>query len=121
MKKALSQQEVQTYKQRLLEMRSAVADSVKRVEEGTLQSLGETSSEIGDGANEEAVLSLELDGLAIQNELGQSAQEALERVRAGVYGDCATCGKEIGRERLDLLPYAIDCVHCARRASAQRN
>ena len=121
MKKSLSPQEVQIYKQRLLDMRSAVANRVKRVEESSLQPLVEAATELGDGATEETGLNLELEGLAIQHELGESAQDALDRMNAGLYGVCATCSSEIGRERLDLLPYAIECVRCAQRASAMRN
>jgi RNA polymerase-binding transcription factor len=28
------------------------------------------------------------------------------------YGRCANCGKMIGRERLDAIPYATHCVDC---------
>jgi DnaK suppressor protein len=121
MKKSLSPQEVQIYKQRLLDMRSAVAETVERVEEHALKPWAEAAIEIGDGATEETGLNLELDGLAVQHELGQSAQDALDRMKAGLYGVCATCSTEIGRERLDLLPYAIQCVDCAGRENAMRN
>jgi len=121
MKKSLSAQEVQIYKQRLLAIRSAIAHTVERMEASSLQPLAEAAIEIGDGATEESGLNLELDGLAIQYELGQSALNALDRVEEGLYGLCATCGSDIGRERLDLLPYAIECVRCAGRADAMRN
>jgi DnaK suppressor protein len=41
---------------------------------------------------------------------------ALERVKAGTYGVCASCGTAIPRERLQLLPAATLCVRCASRA-----
>ena len=121
MKKSLSPQEVQMYKQRLLAIRSAVAHTVERMEASSLQPLAEAAIEIGDGATEESGLNLELDGLAIQYELGQSALNALDRVEEGLYGLCEKCGDDIGRERLDLLPYATECVRCAERTDAMRN
>lgn len=42
---------------------------------------------------------------------------ALARVQAGTYGTCETCGKPIGDERLDALPFARQCMDCKRRAS----
>ncbi|SDH30518.1 TraR/DksA family transcriptional regulator [Microbacterium pygmaeum] len=38
---------------------------------------------------------------------------ALERVAAGTYGICASCGRPIPPARLELLPGATLCVPCA--------
>ncbi len=40
---------------------------------------------------------------------------ALARVDAGVYGTCEVCGSAIGDARLDALPAARTCIHCASR------
>jgi DnaK suppressor protein len=40
---------------------------------------------------------------------------ALEKLRAGHYGRCETCEKAIAPTRLKYLPYATDCILCARR------
>src|SRR6185295_20337144 len=90
MKKSLSQREVEIYRQRLLRMRLATAAAVQSVEERSLQSTQGTRSEIGDGAAEETVMDLELEGLAIQRELDRSTERALDRVEEGLYGVCAT-------------------------------
>ena len=121
MKKSLSQLEVENYRQQLLSIRSATAAAVERVQEQSLQPRDDARTEMGDGATEQAVMNLEIEGLAIQRELDRSTEQALERVQEGLYGVCATCGKDIGRERLDLVPYAIQCVQCARRTDARRN
>ena len=42
---------------------------------------------------------------------------ALERVAAGEYGICESCGKPIPIERLDVLPYSTLCVDCASKSS----
>ena len=36
--------------------------------------------------------------------------EALARIRSGTYGTCSACGKEISRERLEALPWAVRCI-----------
>lgn len=41
---------------------------------------------------------------------------ALERLAAGEYGDCMTCGEPIEPRRLALDPAAPLCLSCARRA-----
>lgn len=41
---------------------------------------------------------------------------ALERMDAGTYGLCLSCGQPIALERLQALPQATQCVDCRRRA-----
>lgn len=43
---------------------------------------------------------------------------ALERVEAGTYGVCDTCGEPIGSDRLKALPYADMCIDCKRKEEA---
>lgn len=38
---------------------------------------------------------------------------ALRRIANGTYGTCMSCGEQIAEERLDLIPYANLCRHCA--------
>ena len=42
-------------------------------------------------------------------------EHALEKIRAGRYGQCETCEKPIAPVRLKALPYATECIACARR------
>ncbi|UZQ85669.1 TraR/DksA C4-type zinc finger protein [Thermoclostridium stercorarium] len=38
--------------------------------------------------------------------------DALNRIEAGNYGICETCGNSIEPERLEIIPYARNCVKC---------
>lgn len=51
-------------------------------------------------------------GLQGQHEIRQ-IEAALERIAAGTYGICASCGAVIAEDRLDLVPYAPLCRDCA--------
>jgi DnaK suppressor protein len=42
-------------------------------------------------------------------------EKALERIRRGRYGRCEVCDKPISTLRLKALPYATECITCARR------
>jgi DnaK suppressor protein len=43
-------------------------------------------------------------------------ERALEKLRAGGgYGLCERCGKEIGPDRLEALPWARLCIECKQR------
>lgn len=63
---------------------------------------------------------IETEGDEVLESLGQSGLEeirrikaALDRIRAGTYGTCVTCGTTISEERLDLLPATPFCKTCA--------
>ncbi len=51
-------------------------------------------------------------GLTGQQEI-RMIEAALDRIAAGTYGTCVTCGAEIGDARLDLLPFTPFCRDCA--------
>ena len=56
---------------------------------------------------------------AIDGETQQTIRlidNALSRIKAGTYGTCATCGKQIAQARLDALPYVTTCIDCAEKA-----
>lgn len=65
-------------------------------------------------------LAVEREGDEVLEQLGQSGQieiarirAALQRLRDGIYGDCARCGDEISEERLETLPDTPLCRNCA--------
>ncbi len=67
---------------------------------------------------------VEREGDEVLEQLGQSGQDeilriraALQRVRGGEYGFCARCGEDIGPERLDVLPDTPLCRNCAAAVS----
>ena len=41
---------------------------------------------------------------------------ALDRIDDGTFGTCPDCGRPVARARLDALPYARQCIRCARAA-----
>ena len=47
-------------------------------------------------------------------------ERAAERLEAGTYGYCATCGDAIAPERLEALPAATTCIRCAGRRRRPR-
>lgn len=51
-----------------------------------------------------------------RGELRGRIREALERLRAGDYGDCLECGNPIAPARLEIDPAAALCVGCAEQA-----
>lgn len=48
-------------------------------------------------------------------ELLAQTRRALERIGAGTYGACESCGDAIGKARLQVFPRATQCVACKQR------
>jgi DnaK suppressor protein len=42
----------------------------------------------------------------------------LRRIRQGTFGSCVNCGDEIGRRRLDAVPWTPLCIDCQRAGEA---
>ena len=61
--------------------------------------------------------------VALDQELAQELQKidrALERIEAGNYLSCESCGEDIGEERLKALPTSVQCIDCASEAARGR-
>jgi DnaK suppressor protein len=46
----------------------------------------------------------------------RQVEDALERLAAGTFGACLSCGRPIAAERLEAIPWAALCIDCARAA-----
>lgn len=56
--------------------------------------------------------SLEAQAALVSQEIA-SVTHALERIAAGTYGECISCGAEIAAGRLAARPEAALCIDCA--------
>ncbi|WP_461000090.1 TraR/DksA family transcriptional regulator [Streptomonospora sediminis] len=48
-------------------------------------------------------------------ELLAQSERAIQRMDAGTYGVCESCGKAVGKARLQAFPRATLCVQCKQR------
>jgi RNA polymerase-binding transcription factor len=42
----------------------------------------------------------------------QLVNEALERMKAGTYGECLACQEDVQQKRLEAVPWARHCIEC---------
>jgi DnaK suppressor protein len=59
-----------------------------------------------------AEMQAEIDGMV------EKIDQALDRIRQGTYGICASCGRPIRTQRLEAVPYATRCIDCQREDEA---
>jgi RNA polymerase-binding transcription factor DksA len=70
-----------------------------------------TDDEVDDGTQE-----VELGLITSETQLLAEVLAALDRIDDGTFGTCRDCGRPIAQARLDTLPYARQCIRCARAA-----
>jgi RNA polymerase-binding protein DksA len=63
---------------------------------------------------------IDADVHVLETERGMLAEieAALQRLDTGQFGVCRQCNKPIAAARLDAIPYAARCIHCARAADS---
>jgi DnaK suppressor protein len=90
--------------------REALRPSGALAEGSTVNSPGDAGDESVDSSTQDVSLGL----MANERQLLAQVTAALQRIDQGAYGKCVVCGMDIGRERLDALPYTPYCVDDAR-------
>jgi len=101
--------ELERERERLLEAREGVNHTGSLTEETGDLSIG-ADDHIADSATETYMRELD-EGLEENAEhLIAEVDAALKRIDDGTYGTCVVCGKPIGEERLEAVPYASLCI-----------
>src|SRR5881396_4100005 len=112
-------------KQKLLQLRDAMVDSMAGVAQGTLRSRAEGSeaSAFGmhqadagsDAYDRDFALSL----LSQEQDALYEIDQALKRIELGTYGKCEMSGKPIPHARLEAIPFARFTVQCQSQLEKQ--
>ena len=106
----------ETYRVRLLEMRSRLMRVLPNIEEAIredIQPPGEVSSVSTHPADHAVTIDDNLAAAENEAEILEQVEQALEQFEKGNYGVCQRCGEPIDRHRLRAIPYAPNCVRCA--------
>ena len=123
MARQLAKSTVDRFKKRLEEEKGRLEELIEEYER-ELESarLTESSSDRSPDPGNAEASSMKLEyakELSIEQntlDLLRKVDHALERIEAGKYGNCESCGNAIPVERLDVLPYSTLCVECAAKA-----
>ena len=113
-------------RQKLLELRDSLLDSMTGVAKDTLRARAEGSeaSAFGmhqadagsDAYDRDFALSL----LSQEQDALYEIEEAIKRIDAGTYGTCEMSGKAIAHARLEALPFARYTVECQSQLEKQK-
>jgi DnaK suppressor protein len=91
-------------------LRSALAGDLSLLKELRSESPGDVVDAAYDSAQDEISSQL----AEVESRELASIENALERMKAGKYGQCEVCGGRIPMARLNALPYATMCIDCQR-------
>ncbi len=76
----------------------------------------ERCSEVMEEADNKNARELAIAGLNRESAIRRSVSAALLRIQDGSFGSCVHCGDEIGRRRLEAVPWAPLCIVCQEAA-----
>lgn len=108
-----SDEELRSIREALLAREAELRDRVGRVHDDLRRQVTPLPRDAPDAA-------IVVENDEILHAVGESAraellqiEKAMERLEAGTYGVCDTCGHRIGKDRLRIVPYAVHCRSCA--------
>ena len=113
----MTKRDFTVYRERLLALRARLRGDMTQMEANALNkdhskttSMPNHMAELGsDNFDQEVTLSL----LGSENDALDQIEAAIERIEDGRFGQCEECGMKIPKPRLEAIPYAALCVHCA--------
>jgi DnaK suppressor protein len=108
----LNKRELQKFKTLLLSQREEIMGNARRALAGDIHVDPDDFPDEMDTASTE--VTLQFTGRLREREQGllSKIDAALEKIERGVYGECASCGEEIGIARLRARPVAELCIDC---------
>lgn len=117
-KSPFTKRQLDRFRTLLLTKRTELIGDVSQFEDEALHGGGGGESHLpqhlAEQGSDVADQSLNLDLAAADRRLIREIDAALERIRDGVFGLCASTGEPIGRERLEELPWARYSIEAAR-------
>jgi DnaK suppressor protein len=96
-------------------LRKALAGDLSLLRELNAQASGDLIDAALDSAQDEISSQL----AEVESRELSRIEYALERMRAGQFGTCESCGTNIPMARLNALPYATFCIKCQREMERQ--
>jgi RNA polymerase-binding protein DksA len=124
----MKKSEMSEYKQILLSLRARLRGDVTQLADealkrnrqdasGDLSTMPIHMADIGsDTFEQDFTLTL----MESEEKTLQKIEQALVRIDDGTYGTCEACGEAIPKARLQVIPFALQCVECARKEEGDR-
>jgi DnaK suppressor protein len=108
----LKKRDLQRFKKLLLSQREGLVGNARRALSGDIHVDPDDFPDEIDTASSE--VNLQFTGRLREREQGllSKIDAALDKIEQGVYGQCTSCGEDIGVKRLKARPVAELCIEC---------
>src|SRR5690606_37469664 len=110
---------IERFREQLRELRDRLFGDVDDVSDAIREeinpagNLSNTPIHLADSADGQVDADIQI--VENEREMLEEVQAALRRIENHTFGKCVSCGKPIAPGRLQVLPYAAQCVACASR------
>lgn len=116
--------DIEPFKTRLLQERERTVKAIAYLHEENQATTEDEARELSGGLdNHLADIATHTYDRELDSTLEESEEQhlshiegALNRIEAGSYGICTNCGRPIGLERLEAMPWVTLCIDCKRKA-----
>ncbi|MBM3287177.1 MAG: TraR/DksA family transcriptional regulator [Candidatus Eisenbacteria bacterium] len=116
----MNKKDLKHFEKRLQVERDRLADSLGKLENSVLRhSQRESSGDLSaysihpaDLGTDSMEREKDLQVASAEGRLLAEIKEAISRLEEGTYGVCESCGKEIDKRRLDVVPHVRYCLKC---------
>ena len=123
MASVLKNEELESYRQALLNLRARLRGDLDQMTDEALrrdqpESSGNLSNvplHMADVGTENYDQEFTLGLIENERETLDAIHDALARIDTSTFGRCLNCGEPISKPRLQALPYARHCIQCARK------
>ena len=100
------------FKKRLLTKKDELLRLVSKSEQDGREADEEATQDIADKAANSYTKEFLFHQSDENRRVLQLISEALDRMKAGTYGECVQCGEEVQQKRLEAVPWARHCIEC---------
>lgn len=111
----LSKKEKEEFKKLLLERKNSIIKKLSQFYRESQEIETDTALDVVDKAETSYTKEFLLGLTDSEREQLQQIDQALDRLEKGEYGHCQVCHKEIGKKRLQIIPWTPYCISCQRR------
>ncbi|MCX7013233.1 MAG: TraR/DksA C4-type zinc finger protein, partial [Candidatus Sumerlaeota bacterium] len=123
-----SQRERERLHKQLMQERERVTESLARLEQAGIAAGSYSdehkvpgySNDPTEFASDYQAADTSLGLRALEETRRQQVEEAMTRMRDGLYGVCVACGSKIGYQRLMAKPFAVLCISCMENYEKRR-
>ena len=108
----MDKKKADTFRKRLLTKKDELLRLVSKSEQDGREADEEATQDIVDKAANSYTKEFLFHQSDENRRVLQLIADALERMKAGTYGECVECGGEVQQKRLEAVPWARHCFAC---------